>query len=64
MPSPEEDTDFSEHIGFKVSPEFRDRIEAAADREGRTVSSWTRHTLRRRLDAEDRVREESAACSQ
>jgi predicted DNA-binding protein len=64
MPSPRQDTDFPEYLGVKMPTDLMERIEAAADRQGRTVSSFVRHTLRRRLDAEDRLREDAAPTSQ
>jgi len=52
------------HVGVQVPIPLRERIEAAADREDRTLSSWIRTALRRRLDAEERVREDAAPRSQ
>jgi metal-responsive CopG/Arc/MetJ family transcriptional regulator len=64
MPSPQQDTDFSEYLGVKMPTDLMERIDRAARRQDRTVSSFVRHTLRRRLDAEDRLREDAAPASQ
>jgi predicted DNA-binding protein len=50
MRSVREETDLSAFLGLNVSPELRERVRAAARRADRTVSSWVRQTIRRRLD--------------
>lgn len=58
MASDSDDSE-SEFIGAWLSPELYQRVKAAARREDRTISSWLRQALRRRLDAEERIRERS-----
>lgn len=58
MASDSDDSD-SEFIGAWISPELYQRVNAAAEDADRTVSSWLRQALRRRLDAEERIRERS-----
>jgi predicted HicB family RNase H-like nuclease len=58
MASDSEDT-ASEFIGAWLPPELHDRVKAAAEDADRTVSSWLRQALRRRLDAVERIREHS-----
>lgn len=48
-----------EFIGAWMRPELYRRVKAGARRQDRTVSSFLRQALRRRLDAEDRIRERS-----
>jgi len=66
MPSDRDDPDseYPAFLGANVPTEMKERVEAAARREGRTVSGWLRHALRRRLDAEERVREQSRQTAQ
>ena len=61
MPSDSDapESQFPAFLGAKVREEMKERVEAAANRSGRTVSGWLRHALRRRLDAEKRVQEQS-----
>lgn len=42
-------------IGFDVSAELKVAAQNAARREGRTLSNFMRHLLRRHLDVERRV---------
>lgn len=58
------DPDLSDFLGAYVPADLMERVRAAARRADRSVSSWLRQTLRRRLDAEERVREQSDARSQ
>jgi predicted DNA-binding protein len=66
MPSDRDDpgSEYPAFLGANVPEEMKERVEAAARREGRTVSGWLRHALRRRLDAEERVREQSRQSAQ
>jgi hypothetical protein len=47
--------DKTENLKVRVSPDLRQHLEAAAKRQGRTVSGFVRHTLKRQLDIERRV---------
>jgi hypothetical protein len=47
--------DKTENLKVRVSPDLMQHLEAAAKREGRTVSGYVRQTLRRQLDIERRV---------
>jgi predicted DNA-binding protein len=61
MPSDSDapESEFPAFLGANVPEEMKERVEAAARRTGRTVSGWLRQALRRRLDAEERIREQS-----
>ena len=43
-----------DYIGFELSSELKRAAAAAAEREGRSVSNFMRHLLRRHLDGERR----------
>jgi predicted transcriptional regulator len=60
MPSPPK----SKYLGVKLPADLKKRIDRAARRQNRSLSSFVRHTLRKRLDAEDRLREDAAPASQ
>ena len=60
MPSPPK----SKYLGVKLPADLKKRIDRAARRQDRSLSSFVRHTLRKRLDAEDRLREDAAPPSQ
>jgi predicted transcriptional regulator len=60
MPSPPK----SKYLGVKLPADLKKRIDRAARRQDRSLSSFVRHTLRKRLDAEDRLREDAAPASQ
>ena len=46
-------------IGVWIDDELRERVESAAGREGRSISSFVRETLRRQLEIEARIYEEN-----
>jgi hypothetical protein len=50
-----EPRDKTENLKVRLSPGLMKHLEAAAKREGRTVSGYVRQTLRRQLDIERRV---------
>ncbi len=60
----ESDRPFDGFLGADVPAELEERVKAAARREDRTVASWLRQTVRRRLRAEDRVRQGPSVSSQ
>ena len=53
-----------EYIGFELSSELKRAAAAAAEREGRSVSNFMRHLLRRHLDVERRVYGDSSTRSE
>jgi hypothetical protein len=58
MPSDRDNSEpeYPAFLGANVPEEMKERVEAAARRSRRTVSGWLRQALRRRLDAEERIR--------
>lgn len=49
----------SEYIGLEVEPDLKERARQAAARDGRTLSGWVRHVLRRTLEVRRRVFEDA-----
>ena len=45
----------SSQIGVWIDDELRARIEAAAARDGRSLSGFVRELIRRHIDVEDRI---------
>jgi hypothetical protein len=54
-PSAMPDQPKTRDIRVRIEPDLHDKVQQAADREGRSLSGYVRHTLQRQLDIEQRL---------
>lgn len=43
------------YLGFECDPDLKEAVRREAERDGRTLSSWLRHVVRRTLEVRRRV---------